>query len=141
MGLIVSSILLLFVGNVAIRLFRYIADVPRTVLLPTVLILCVFGCYAVNNNVFDVMVMFVMGWLGYVMMRLQIPAAPFLIAFILGPLLEDNFRQAMLMSGADLSILFRSPITWAFWALTAITIGALVRAGLKGEGKVDMLRE
>ena len=140
-GLIVSSVILLFVGNVAIRLFRFIADVPRSVLLPTVLTLCVFGVYAVNNSVFDVMVMFIMGWVGYVMLRLEIPAAPFLIAFILGPLLEDNFRQAMLMSGGTVGILFRSAITWAFWGLTILTIGALIRAGVKGSGSADMLRE
>ena len=141
MGLIISSILLLFVGNVAIRLFRFIADVPRSVLLPSVLVLCVFGVFAVNNSAFDVMVMFAMGWLGYLMLRIEMPAAPFLIAFILGPLLEDNFRQAMLMSRGSMDILFRSPITWVFWALTAITIGALIRGRIKGEGKADMLRE
>jgi putative tricarboxylic transport membrane protein len=141
MGLIISSILLLFVGNVAIRLFRFIADVPRSVLLPSVLTLCVFGVFAVNNSAFDVMVMFAMGWLGYLMLRIEMPAAPFLIAFILGPLLEDNFRQAMLMSRGSLDILFRSPITWVFWALTVITIGALIRGKIKGEGKADMLRE
>ncbi len=140
-GLIVSSLLLLVVGNVAIRLFRFIANVPRSLLLPTVLILCVFGCYAVNNSVFDVMVMFVMGWLGYLMMRLEIPAAPFLIAFILGPLLEDNFRQAMLMSGGSPTILFSSPITWFFWFLTALTVGALIRSALKGTSSEDMLKE
>jgi len=74
--------------------------------------------------------MFGMGWLGYFMMRNNIPAAPFLIAFILGPLLEDNFRQAMLMSNGDPQILFRSWITWFFWAVTLITIGALIRTGL-----------
>jgi putative tricarboxylic transport membrane protein len=75
------------------------------------------------------------------MLRIEMPAAPFLIAFILGPLLEDNFRQAMLMSRGSIDILFRSPITWVFWALTAITIGALIRGRIKGEGKADMLRE
>jgi len=130
LGLIISSVLLLIVGSVAIRLFRYIVDVPRSVLMPSVLILCVFGVYAVNNNVFDIIIMFGMGWLGYFMMRNNIPAAPFLIAFILGPLLEDNFRQAMLMSNGDPQILFRSWITWFFWAVTLITIGALIRAGL-----------
>ena len=130
LGLIISSVLLLIVGSVAIRLFRYIVDVPRSVLMPSVLILCVFGVYAVNNNVFDIIIMFGMGWLGYFMMRNNIPAAPFLIAFILGPLLEDNFRQAMLMSNGDPQILFRSWITWFFWAVTLITIGALIRTGL-----------
>lgn len=131
LGLIVSSVLLLIVGSVAVRLFRYIVDVPRSVLMPSVLILCVFGVYAVNNNVFDIIVMFTMGWLGYFMMRNDMPAAPFLIAFILGPLLEDNFRQAMLMSNGEVHILFRSYITWFFWTVTLITIVALVRTGLQ----------
>jgi len=64
------------------------------------------------------------------MSRYHIPAAPFLIAFILGPLLEDNFRQAMLMSGGSPEILLRGPITWFFWALTVITVVAISRGTL-----------
>lgn len=130
LGLILSSILLFLIGSVAIRIFRFIADIPKSVLMPSVLILCIFGCYAVNNSTFDVGVMLAMGWLGYLMRLLGIPAAPFLIAFILGPLFEDNFRQAMLMSGGGLDILFRSPITWFFWGATILTVGALIRRTL-----------
>ena len=130
-GLIVSSVFLFFIGSVAIRGFKYVADIPRGVLFPAVLILCIYGVFAVNNNIFDVGVMFFMGWVGFVMMRYKVPAAPFLIAFILGPLLEDNFRQAMLMSGSSGWVLFRGPITWFFWTLTAITVIAIVRAGFK----------
>lgn len=130
-GLIVSSVFLLIVGSVAIRGFRFVADVPKRILMPGVLILCIYGVFAVNNNIFDVGVMFVMGWVGYTMMRNRIPAAPFLIAFILGPLLEDNFRQAMLMSGSDPSILFRGPITWFFWFLTFVTVFAITRSTLR----------
>ena len=127
-GLIVSSVFLFIVGSVAIKGFRFVADVPKRILMPAVLILCIYGVFAVNNNIFDVGVMFAMGWVGYVMMRYRIPAAPFLIAFILGPLLEDNFRQSMLMSGSDPSILLRGPITWFFWAMTLLTIAAIGRA-------------
>lgn len=130
-GLIVSSVFLLIVGSVAIRGFRFVADVPKRILMPGVLVLCIYGVFAVNNNIFDVGVMFVMGWVGYIMMRNRIPAAPFLIAFILGPLLEDNFRQSMLMSGSDPSILFRGPITWFFWVVTAITVFAITRSTLR----------
>lgn len=129
-GMIVSSIALFFIGGVAIRIFRYVADIPRGILFPLILVLCVYGGYAVNNSVFDVGVMFAMGWLGFVFLRYGIPAAPFLIAFILGPLLEDNFRQAMLMSGGTPDILFRGPITWFFWALTVLTVVAMVRSGM-----------
>ena len=104
-GLIVSSLFLFIVGSVAIKGFRFVADVPKRILMPAVLILCIYGVFAVNNNMFDVGVMFAMGWLGYLMMRFDIPAAPFLIAFILGPLVEDNFRQVMLMSGSNPMIL------------------------------------
>tara|TARA_R110000787_G_scaffold63679_8_gene143770 strand:+ start:99327 stop:100835 length:1509 start_codon:yes stop_codon:yes gene_type:complete len=131
MGLILSSVFLLGVGSVAIRLFRFIADVPSSLLFPGIMVLCVYGVYAVNNSIFDIGVMFAVGWVGYIMLRLNVPAAPFLIAFILGPLLEDNFRQSMLMSGGSGDILFRSPITWVFWTLTAITVAALIRTGLK----------
>lgn len=130
-GLIVSSVFLLVVGSVAIRGFKFVADVPKRLLMPAVLVLCIYGVFAVNNNIFDVGVMFVMGWVGYVMMRHRIPAAPFLIAFILGPLLEDNFRQSMLMSGSDPSVLFRGPITWFFWTLTVITVVAITRSTLR----------
>lgn len=130
-GLIVSSVALFFIGGAAIRVFRYVADIPRGILFPLVMVLCVYGCYAVNNNVFDVGVMFAVGWLGFVMLRYGVPAAPFLIAFILGPLLEDNFRQAMLMSGGSPEILFRGPITWVFWSLTAITVFAIVHTGMR----------
>ncbi|WP_282609601.1 tripartite tricarboxylate transporter permease [Pelagibius sp. Alg239-R121] len=131
MGLIISSVILLLVGSVAIRAFRFVADIPRGVLFPAVLVLCVFGVFAVNNNIFDIGVMFAMGGLGFLMLRFDLPAAPFLIAFILGPLLEDNFRQSMLMSGGSPDVLVRGPITWVFWTMTVITVVAVVRAGFR----------
>ena len=91
-----------------------------------VLILCVFGAYAVNNTIFDVGVMFAMGLLGYAMLKTGFPAAPFLIAFILGPLLEDNFRQALLISKGDFKIFFSSGICWFFWFLTALSVCLLI---------------
>lgn len=126
-GLVLSSVCLLMIGGFAIRGFRFISKIPKSLLLPSVLVLCVYGCYAINNTLFDVGVMFVMGWLGFFLFRSGIPAPPFLIAFILGPLFEDNFRQAMLMSNGDLSILVRSPITWFFWAATLLTLFAISR--------------
>jgi len=134
-GLIVSSVFLLLVGSIAIKGFRFIADVPKRILMPSVLVLCIFGVFAVNNNIFDVAVMFVMGWVGYLMMRMHVPPAPFLIAFILGPLLEDNFRQAMLMSGSNPMILIRGPITWFFWTLTLIALVAIVRSVMNKDAK------
>lgn len=131
-GIMLSSVYLLIIGKMSIRLISRIADIPHRLLFPVVLILCVFGAYAVNNTIFDVMVMFAMGAVGFAMLKLQIPPAPFLIAFILGPLLEDNFRQSLLLSKGDWSIFFSSYICWLFWALTVLAIGLTVYRGVKG---------
>ena len=126
-GIMMSSIFLFVVGKFSIKIISRIADIPQRILFPIVLVLCVFGAYAVNNTVFDVGVMFVMGLVGFIMLKLKIPAAPFLIAFILGPMLEDNFRQSLLMSRGSWTIFFSSPICWVFWGLTILAIFILVR--------------
>ncbi|MGI9476207.1 MAG: tripartite tricarboxylate transporter permease [Hyphomicrobiaceae bacterium] len=126
MGIMLSSAYLFVVGKFSIRTISKIADIPQRILFPIVLTLCVFGTYVINNTILDVLVMFTMGVVGFAMLRLGIPAAPFLIAFILGPLLEDNFRQALLLGQGDWTIFVRSGICWFFWGLTALTIGLLV---------------
>ncbi|GAB4235811.1 MAG: tripartite tricarboxylate transporter permease [Methyloligellaceae bacterium] len=144
MGIMLSSAYLLIVGKMSIRVIPKIADVPHRILFPIVLILCVFGAYAINNTVFDVLIMFIMGVVGYSMRLLGIPAAPFLIAFILGPLLEDNFRQSLLLGRGDFTIFVRSYICWFFWALTVVTVALMAyqrlnprlpKAGESGAGE------
>lgn len=129
-GIMLSSLYLFAIGKFSIRLISRIADIPHRILFPIVLTLCVFGAYAVNNTVFDIGVMFVMGLFGFMMLKLKIPAAPFLIAFILGPMLEDNFRQSLLMSRGSWSIFFSSPICWFFWLLIVVFVFVLMRRGL-----------
>lgn len=127
MGMVLSSIFMLIAGQLCIRLFSRITKVPRALLLPSILVLCVYGAFAVNSSLFDVLVMLCTGVLGYVMLRLRLPAPPFLIAFILGPMFEDNLRRSMLLSGGAPSIFFRSPICWFFIGLTLLTIVLLLR--------------
>lgn len=109
-GIMVSSVFLFIVGKSAIRVFSRIVLLPNSILFPIVLVLCVYGGYAVNNNLFDILVMMLLGLLGFGMLRANIPAAPFLIAFVLGPLLEDDFRQSLLLSHGSLDIFVRNEI-------------------------------
>lgn len=117
-GIMVSSVFLLFVGLGAIKYFSKIADIPKEILFPIIVMFCVYGAYAVNNNTFDIWLMMGFGVLGYVFNKTGIAAAPFLIGFILGPMFEDNLRRSLLIGGDDMSIFFRGPITWFFIALT-----------------------
>ncbi|MFQ3789590.1 tripartite tricarboxylate transporter permease [Halomonas sp. A29] len=121
-GIMFSSLVLLVVGNGAIKYFSLIADIPKEILFPIVLMFCVYGAYAVNNDTFDVWLMLGFGLLGYIFNRAAIPAAPFLIGFILGPMFEDNLRRSLLIGHNDLAIFVRGPITWFFIALTVGSI-------------------
>ena len=135
MGMMLSSLFMLGAGLVSIRAFSRIADIPKNILLPCVLVLCVYGAYAVNSSLFDVLVMIFMGVLGYFMLKTGLPVAPFLIAFILGPMFEDNLRRSMLLSHGSPSIFFRSSICWFFIVLTLLSISLLIRRNMKESKK------
>jgi len=138
MGIMLSSVYLLIVGKAGIKLFARISEVPNSFLYPIVLVLCVFGAYAVGNTMFDLVVMIVMGMVGYFMLKFHIPAAPFLIAFILGPLLEDSFRQSLQLTRGDFSIFVRNPICWTFLAMTVLSIYVVVRRNIKLKKDKDL---
>lgn len=122
-GIMLSSVVLFGTGKLAIRYFSRIADVPKQILFPIVLMFCIYGAYAVNNSTFDIAVMLVFGLVGFIFNRTGFAAAPFLIGFILGPMLEDNFRRSLLISNLSFDVFVRSPIDWFFIALTLLSLG------------------
>ena len=126
-GILFSSVFLFIAGKLTAGAFAKISRIPQTLLLPCILILCVFGIYSIGASPFDVTVLLVMGVVGFIMMILNIPAAPFLIAFILGPMFEDNMRRSIAISRGDLSVFFQSWISWGFFALTILFIALTIR--------------
>ncbi|NVJ93903.1 MAG: tripartite tricarboxylate transporter permease [Methylocystaceae bacterium] len=131
-GIMLSSIVLFIVGNLTIKYFSKVSDLPKPILLPIVLLFCVFGTYAVNNSIFDIGVMFAFGIMGFFFAKMGIAAAPFLIGFILGPMFEDNLHRSLLISKGDLSIFVRGPITWFFIALTIASLIFVIRRWHQG---------
>lgn len=121
-GIMFSSPFLLITGKVAIRAFSRITDVPRQLLFPGIFAFCLYGTYAVDSSIFDVGIMLGMGVLGYIMHLCMVPVAPFVIAFILGPMIEDSFRQSLIVSDNNFVIFFSSPITLVFWLFTLASI-------------------
>ena len=126
-GMLFSSVLLFFAGKVIMRAFSHVARVPQSLLAPVVLLLCLFGIYSIASSMFDVAILLIMGVVGFIMFLLNIPAAPFLIAFIIGPMIEDNLRRALAISRGDPSVLVSSPITMIFAALIVLVVGLTVR--------------
>ena len=135
-GLIAS----MYLGNIAglivvltcVPLFAAILRIPFSIIAPVILVVCAIGAYTVHNNVFDVYLMLVFGVAGYVMRKLEYPLAPLVLALVLGDAAESAFRQAMLMSQGNPSILFANALVGGMTTLALVLLfWPLIQGGLR----------
>lgn len=117
-AMLMANVLHLIIGRIGIRFWGQALRIPKPVILPIVVILCVAGVYIPTNSWFDVALMCAFGCLGVVMRRAGFSIVCLVIGFLLGPMFELSLRQTLLMYKTDLSILFTSPISLAFLLLT-----------------------
>ncbi len=122
-GIMISSALMYFTGLACIKSFAKIANIPKPILYPIILLVCSYGAFSINNSMFDVLIMGLLGILGYILVLFRFPEAPLLVAFVLGPLFEDNLRRSLLISHGSWNIFLSSPICWVFGILTILSLG------------------
>ncbi|SDM25695.1 putative tricarboxylic transport membrane protein [Modicisalibacter muralis] len=122
LAMLVTSIMLFIIGRLGARLFINVMYMPPLMLAPIIIALTTVGVFAINNSIFDVWLMLLLGLVGWGMERLQIPLAPAVLAVILGPIAESNLRRAMLIGGHDTGILFSSTIAMVMVGAIVLTI-------------------
>ncbi len=128
-GLIFSfwlgNFLLLVLNIPLIGLWVRILAIPQNVLFPAVLVFMCIGVYTINFSTFEVALMIGIGIFGYVLRQLEFPLAPMLLGFVLGPLMEEHFRRAMILSRGSFDIFVTRPISLLFviCSLLAIAVG------------------
>jgi putative tricarboxylic transport membrane protein len=114
-GLIVSmwigNLMLLVLNLPLIGLWVRMISIPYHMLYPAIIVFCAIGVFSLNNTTFDVFQMAVFGLLGYIFTKLDAEPAPLLLAFILGPMMEEFLRRAMLISKGDPLVLVTRPIS------------------------------
>jgi len=113
----IGNVMLLILNLPLIGMWVKVLKVPYKILFPILLLLCIIGSYSMNHNTFDVMIMIIFGVLGYLFRKFKYEMAPFVIAFVLGPLLENALRQSLLISCGSISIFFERPISVSFLIL------------------------
>ncbi len=118
----VGNIMLLVLNLPLIGIWIRLLKVPYRLLYPAILLLCCIGVYTVNKSTGDILLMAGFGLLGYIFAKLDCEPAPLLLAFILGPLMEENLRRAMLMSGGDPSVFFTQPISLILLLASALLL-------------------
>ena len=120
-GFFVATCFMLIIQFFGARLFLKITKVPKYILAPSVMSLCVIGTYLLNNRYSDLYVLFVMGVIGYFLKKYNFSLAPIILGVILGPIAETNLRRAM-MTSDDWTLFFSRPISLAFLLLAIISI-------------------
>src|SRR5438309_5699360 len=118
----VGNCFLLFLNVPMVRYWLSVFKIPYNVLFPCILFFCCVGTYSVNNSLEDVLITAVFGLLGYLMMRLELDPPPLMLGFILGPMLEENFRRALLLSRGSFKTFVTRPISGTLLALVALFV-------------------
>lgn len=113
LGNVVSVLVFAMIGLAGARYFAHLIRVPRYYLLPAIMIFCIIGSFAIRNTVFDIWVLLACGLVGYLLQKIGIMPAPIILGFVLGPILEDNFRRSLIMSNGDWSTFVTRPISLA----------------------------
>ena len=111
---VLANLIMLPLGWLAIKAANNVLRVPRSILMPIILLFCVVGSYAVNNAVFGIVLILVFGLLAFVLEEHGFPIAPAILGVVLGKMLEENFITSMIKSNGDpsRSSRARSPAGW-----------------------------
>ena len=129
-ALVLSALFLLLFGLTGIRLFVRMLHIPKGLLMPVILMLCTVGAYAINANIYDVLLMVGFGLLGFVMKRFDYPVAPIVLGLILRSLLETNAIRVVLLSASG----------GVFGALTPFLAALLIGAVILGQIRIGKER-
>jgi putative tricarboxylic transport membrane protein len=118
----IGNAMLLILNLPLIGLWIKILKIPYGILFPLIFLFCLIGSYSLNNSVFDIFVMILSGMIGYLMKKYKYEAAPLVLALVLGPMLEENLRQSLIISNGNMNIFFSRPISAVFVTISLVIL-------------------
>ena len=125
-GLIASmwlgNVMLIVLNLPMIGVWVKLLTIPYRYLYPAILVFCCIGVYSVNNTSFDIYLTAIFGVLGYIFVKLECEPAPLLLGFVLGPMMEENFRRALLLSRGDYSVFLTRPLSCGLLIAAALLV-------------------
>jgi putative tricarboxylic transport membrane protein len=130
-----GNVMLLILNLPLIGLWVKILKIPYPILFPLILLFCLIGCYSLNNNVVEIMIMILFGVVGFLMKKFGYEGAPLILAFVLSPLMENALRQSLIMSRGSFSIFFTRPIALAFFLAALFLLISPLVPGFKKRRK------
>jgi putative tricarboxylic transport membrane protein len=131
----VGNAMLLVLNLPLIGIWVKILKIPYRILFPLILLFCLIGCYSINNNIWEIMIMLIFGIVGYLMKRFAYEGAPLILAFVLSPMIENALRQALLMSHGRFDIFVTRPISVVLLAVSVLLLASPLIPGLRKRPK------
>lgn len=128
----IGNVILLVLNIPLIGLWVRILTIPYHILFPAVLFFICVGVYSISNNVFFVYIALICGVLGYLMMAFRFPAAPLLLGFILGPMIEEHLRRSLLIARGDITVFMQRPISAVFLTIAMLLILLALVSSFRG---------
>ena len=135
----IGNCFLLILNVPLVRYWLSVFKIPYNVLFPAILFFCCIGTYSINNNLDDVFITVAFGALGYLFMRLEMDPSPLMLGFILGPMLEENFRRSMLLSRGSFEVFINRPISGTLIGLIVLFIAWQTFGFFRQRGKAKAL--
>lgn len=127
----IANFMMLFMEFGGIKLFARVLMVPKYILMPIILVLCVVGAYGLNSRLFDVWAILLFGIVAYVLEKFSVPLTPIILGFILGPMIETNLRRGLIASQGSYLPFITSPIAAVFLAVSIVVVAMAVRKELR----------
>ena len=121
-SMFIGNIICAFINIPLASLLVRVLAVPTKILYPVIVAMALIGVYTINFSTLDFVLLVIFGLIGYFMKKYKVPTSPLILAVVVGVSMEQSFRQSMMLSGGDISILFRSAICWVLFFLTIFSI-------------------
>ncbi|ODT48014.1 tripartite tricarboxylate transporter permease [Devosia sp. 63-57] len=137
----IGNMLLVLLNLPLIGLWVKLLSIPYRALFPAIVLFACIGCYSINQNIFDIYAIGFFGILGYVLIRFGCEPAPLLLGFVLGPLLEEHLRRAMIISRGDPMVFLERPISATLLGLALLAVIIAVLPSIRRKRKEVFVEE
>ena len=129
----IGNLMLIILNLPMIGVWVKLLTVPYRFLYPAILVFCCIGVYSVNNQTFDVFMAAAFGVIGYLFLKLKCEPAPLLLGFVLGPMMEENFRRSLLLSRGDFTVFVTRPLSMGLLIAAAALVAVVALPSIKAK--------
>ncbi|MFZ9271742.1 MAG: tripartite tricarboxylate transporter permease, partial [Prochlorococcaceae cyanobacterium] len=137
----IGNLMLVVLNLPLIGLWIKLLTVPYRWLFPSIVLFCAIGVYSTNNNVWDIWMVAIFGVIGYIFIKLGVEPAPLLLGFILGPMMEENLRRALLLSRGAWSVFVTRPLSAGLLAAAVLLLIIVLMPSIKAKRKEAFVEE